>query len=53
MGKSDCRCIIDTLAGVPGSGNSVEMSQAIRKIVHEGYTDKEAYEFFQDAIHAK
>ena len=35
------------------SPHSVEMSQAIRKIVHEGYTDKEAYEFFQDAIHAK
>ena len=33
------------------SPHSVEMSQAIRKIVHEGYTDKEAYEFFQDAIH--
>lgn len=27
MGESDCRCIIDTLAGMPGSGNSVAMSQ--------------------------
>lgn len=35
------------------SPHSVEMAQAIRKIVHEGYTDKEAYEFFQDAIHTK
>lgn len=33
------------------SPHSVEMAQAIRKIVHEGYTDKEAYEFYQDAIH--
>lgn len=33
------------------SNHSVEMAQAIRKIVHEGYTDKEAYEFYQDAIH--
>lgn len=24
------------------------MAQAVAKIVHEGYTDKEAYEFFQD-----
>ncbi len=32
------------------STHAVEMSAAIRKIVHEGYTDKEAYEFFQDAI---
>lgn len=35
------------------SPHSVEMSLAVRKIVHEGYTDKEAYEFFQDLIHAK
>jgi len=28
----------------------VEMSAAIAKIVHEGFTDKEAWEFFQDAI---
>ena len=27
MGRSDCRCIIDTLAGGPGSGSSVETSQ--------------------------
>ena len=33
------------------SEHSVEMAQAIRKIVHEGFTDKEAWEFFQDAIH--
>ena len=29
----------------------VEMAAAIRKIVHEGATDKEAFEFYQDAIH--
>ena len=33
------------------SNHAIEMSQAIRKIVHEGFTDKEAWEFFQDAIH--
>jgi len=33
------------------SEHSVEMVQAIRKIVHEGYTDKEAWQFFQDTIH--
>ncbi|MCE5343811.1 MAG: 3-hydroxy-5-phosphonooxypentane-2,4-dione thiolase [Eubacteriales bacterium] len=33
------------------SEHSVEMAQAIRKIVHSGYTDKEAYEFYLDAIH--
>lgn len=33
------------------SEHSGEMAQAIRKIVHEGYTDKEAYEFYQHAIH--
>lgn len=27
MGRSDCRYIIDTLAGGPGSGSSAEMSQ--------------------------
>ena len=34
------------------SPHSVEMAKAIRKIVHEGATDKEAFEFYQDAIHA-
>lgn len=32
------------------SEHSFEMSAAIRKIVHEGFTDKEAYEFYLDAI---
>jgi putative autoinducer-2 (AI-2) aldolase len=32
------------------SQHAVEMSAAIRKIVHEGFTDKEAYEFYLDAI---
>lgn len=33
------------------SQNPVEMAYAVRKIVHEGFTDKEAFEFFQDSIH--
>lgn len=32
------------------SEHPVEMSAAIRKIVHERFTDKEAYQFFQDTI---
>ena len=37
------------------SNHPIEMAQAIRKIVHEGYTDTQAYEFYQDMIsdHAK
>lgn len=33
------------------SEHPAEMAQAIRKVVHEGYTDKEAYEFYTEAIH--
>lgn len=33
------------------SNHAVEMSAAIRKIVHEGFTDQEAWEFYEDAIH--
>jgi len=33
------------------SEHPVEMAQAVRKIVHEGFTDKEAFEFYTDAIH--
>ncbi|MCL1965012.1 MAG: 3-hydroxy-5-phosphonooxypentane-2,4-dione thiolase [Firmicutes bacterium] len=32
------------------SEHSAQMVQAIRKIVHEGFTDKEAWQFFQEAI---
>ncbi len=32
------------------SEHSLEMALAIRKIVHEGFTDREAYQFYQDAI---
>lgn len=32
------------------SMHAVEMSQAVAKIVHEGYTDKLAYEFYLDKI---
>ena len=34
------------------SEQPVEMAMAVGKIVHEGFTDKEALEFFQDAIHS-
>jgi len=33
------------------SEHPVEMAAAIRKIVHEGATDKQAFEFYQDATH--
>lgn len=33
------------------SQHPVEMANAIRKIVHEKFTDKEAYEFYRDSIH--
>ena len=33
------------------SEHPVEMAMAVGKIVHEGFTDQEALEFFQDAIH--
>lgn len=33
------------------SEHPVEMAQAVSKIVHEGFTDKEALEFFRDATH--
>lgn len=35
------------------SMHAVEMSQAVAKIVHEGYTDKIVYEFYLDAINNK
>ena len=34
------------------SEHPVEMAMAVGKIVHEGFTDQEALEFFQDAIHS-
>ena len=33
------------------SPHPVAMVQAVRKVVHEGFTDKEAYEFYQELIH--
>ncbi len=33
------------------STHPVQMAEAIGKIVHEGFNDKEAFEFFQNAIH--
>lgn len=33
------------------STHPLEMAQAVRKIVHEGATDAEAWEFFQDVTH--
>lgn len=50
------RCISGGAAGVDMGRNifqsqhPVEMAQAIHKVVHDGYTDKEAYEFYQDTI---
>ena len=35
------------------SEHPIEMAQAVAKIVHEKFTDKEAWEFFQDAINNK
>ena len=35
------------------SVHPVEMSYCVAKIVHEGYTDKQAYELYQDLIHKK
>ena len=32
------------------SSHPIEMAQSIRKIVHEGYTDTQAYEFYQDMV---
>ncbi len=32
------------------SPHPIEMAQAVGKVVHEGFTDKEAYEFFQDMV---
>ncbi len=33
------------------SEHPVEMAQAVAKVVHEGFTDVQAYEFYQDMIH--
>ena len=33
------------------SPHPVEMAHAVRKVVHEGMTDKEAYQFYQELIH--
>ena len=35
------------------STHPVAMVQAVRKVVHEGYTDREAYQFFLDAANAQ
>ncbi len=34
------------------SNHAAEMAETIGKIVHEGFTDKEAYEFFEDKINS-
>ena len=33
------------------SEHPIAMAQAVCKIVHEGYTDKEAWDFFQEESH--
>ncbi len=35
------------------SNHAIEMASAIRKIVHEKFTDKQAYEFYLDAVNSK
>lgn len=35
------------------SENPIQMIQAVNKVVHEGYTDKEAYEFYLDMVNEK
>lgn len=34
------------------SAHAVEMVQAVGKVVHEGFTDKEAYEYFESLVNA-
>jgi len=41
---------IDMGRNIFQSNNPVEMADSIHKIVHEGYTDKEAFEYFTDLI---
>lgn len=41
-------CGVDMGRNIFQSKHPVLMAQAVRKIVHEGYTDKEAFEFYQD-----
>ena len=35
------------------STNPVEMAMSVRKVVHEGFTDKEAFEYYTDLINTK
>ena len=54
-----CRAIQEGAHGVDmgrnifQSNHPVEMAKAIRMIVHQKATDKEAFEFYTDAIHTK
>jgi len=43
-------CGVDMGRNIFQSANPVEMAQAIRKIVHEGYSDEQAWEFYNDLI---
>lgn len=42
---------VDMGRNVFQSEHPVEMIQAIRKVVHEGFNSKEAFEFFNESIH--
>ena len=42
---------VDMGRNVFQSEHPVEMMLAIRKVVHEGFNGKEAYEFYVDAVH--
>ena len=44
-------CGVDMGRNIFQSLHPVEMSAAVAKVVHEGYTDKEAFAFYEDAIH--
>ncbi len=44
-------CGVDMGRNIFQSNHPVVMAQAVRKIVHEGWTDKEAYRFYQDMSH--
>ncbi len=44
---------IDMGRNIFQSNNPVEMAASIHKIVHEGFTDKEAFEYFTDLINTK
>ncbi len=45
-------CGVDMGRNIFQSQYPIEMCEAVRKVVHEGFNDKEAFEFFQEATKA-